>query len=297
MTDPSPLENLSHELFTAILDHISSPPELAILCRVSTNIYARVISKLYRRFAYHGKTGGHDSKSLRGFFNTLMWRHDLAAMVEVLDIGEWGDCPLLKDYVGMEDGPREEEVESEGGDPWDGDEDEEGGMGEVKDENDSEIATIDLGGGSERSQNEVEHGNEGEEGNENDEDENEDEDEEWGPDAEVKDWAQIARDRRVRAEERAKWRVPWPEYFKVSKSDDGYSDFQPSESGSDTSTSDISDPEPESDYETEKNGFLGPSNPREHREISIYDALRAEANALGFAYEDFLGDYWAAAWD
>lgn len=91
--------------------------------------------------------------------------------------------------------------------------------------------------------------------------------------------------------------MPWPEYFKVSKSDDGYSDFEPSNSGSDTSTSDISDPEPDSDYETEQDGFLGPSDPQKYREVSIYDVLRAEANALGFAYEDFLGDYWAAAWD
>lgn len=46
----------------------------------------------------------HSPTHLKRFVDTLNWRPDLAAYVLELDLREWGDCPMLEDYVGEMDG-------------------------------------------------------------------------------------------------------------------------------------------------------------------------------------------------
>lgn len=58
--------------------------------------------KLYHAWSYHGLTD--PKKSLRQFLQTILWRKDLAALVEEVDLREWGneygDCPRLEDWTG-----------------------------------------------------------------------------------------------------------------------------------------------------------------------------------------------------
>jgi len=292
----SPLISLAPELFTEILSHVSSPHELANVCLVSTQLYARVVPLLYRKFTYHGIHD--DSKILKRFWLTVLWRDDLATCVEELDIGEWGECPKLEDHVGdpyvgdeeeenedesSEDETEEEEIEEEieddqdGGDQKDDD--------EPRDSQEESIATIEEGGSDD---------DEGSyQGNENGENEEDDVDPGNDPSNSLEKMREKYRKKREKAERKALMAQPMPPYFKISKSDNEDSDFEPSESGSDTDSLASS---PESEIELEAGGYLGPED-KESRYEDAYEALKSEASMLGFSYDEFLVDYYKATWD
>ena len=288
----SPLVSLAPELFTEILSHISSPHELANLCLVSTQLYARVVPLLYRKFTYHGIHD--DSKILKRFWLTVLWRDDLARCVEELDIGEWGECPKLEDHVGdpyavdeeegvevesSENQTQDEEIEEEeeGGDQKDGD--------EPWDSQEESIATIEEGGTDD---------DEGsDQGNGNGENEEDDVDPDYDQSQSLEQMREKYRKKKEKAERKALLAQPMPPYFKISKSDNEDSDFEPSESGSDT---DSLASTPESEIELEAGGYLGPED-KNSRYEDAYEALKSEASMLGFSYDDFLVDYYKATWD
>lgn len=88
------LEALSNELWEGILHYLDEISDLRTLSLVSRGIYHRVIRRLYGSWKYYGLQ--HTSKSLRLFLQTILWRPDLAAHVQTLDIREWMHTPRLK---------------------------------------------------------------------------------------------------------------------------------------------------------------------------------------------------------
>lgn len=101
----------------------------------------------------------------------------------------------------------------------------------------------------------------------------------------------------AKKQDRQKWKVPHPTYFKVSMSDDEYSDYEPSESHSEESEDSEYDADAESGIETAKEGYLGCPEWREDPGEDVHDTLRREAKSMGFAHEGVLGDFWDLAWD
>ncbi|PVH71710.1 hypothetical protein DL98DRAFT_577237 [Cadophora sp. DSE1049] len=287
----SPLISLAPELFTEVLSHISSPLELAKLCLVSTQLYTRVVPFLYRKFTYHGIH--QDSKILKRFWLTVLWRDDLATCVEELNIGEWGDCPKLEDHIGdpyggdddgsedvsSDEGSGEDDVEAEE------DEGDEKGDDAPWDSQEESIATIEEGG--------TDDDDVSNQGDENDENDADDADPEDDPSKSVEKMREKYRKNKEKAERKALMAQPMPPYFKVSKSDNEDSDFEPSESGSD---SDSIASSPDSELELEAGGYLGPED-KDSRYKDVYEALKNESSMLGFSYTDFLVDYYKATWD
>ncbi|KAH7310314.1 hypothetical protein BKA65DRAFT_601223 [Rhexocercosporidium sp. MPI-PUGE-AT-0058] len=298
----SPLELLAPEIFTAIISHLlPSPSDLSRLSCASSHLYAHVSPILYRKFTYHGIR--HDRESLKRFWLTVLWRSDLARWVEEVDLGEWGKCPRLEEWVGMPDfggGERlevgsgsgsgsDEEDEEEGEEEGDG---EGGGDGEPFDSQEESISTIERGGTNDSVSS-------------NDDDENEDEaqakaendeidTEEVDPQEAQRNTAEKWRKKKEKDAFKALMAQPMPHYFKVSKSDDEYSDYEPSDSDSD---SDSLVSGSESDIELETGGYLGPVDvkpPYNHEDV--YDTLRNESSMLGFPYQDVLVDFYKAAW-
>ncbi|KAG4432818.1 hypothetical protein IFR05_011707 [Cadophora sp. M221] len=295
----SPFEILAPEIFAAILCHVTSPPDLACLSCASSYLYARVAPLLYRTFTYHGIR--HERESLKRFWLTVLWKRELAGWVEEVDLGQWGKCPRLEDWVGMPGGgdDRVEESEDSAGSEGEAEEvvnedvgEENGAAGgddEPWDSQEESIATIESGGTNDN-------------GTFNHAEENEDESEidfgiyhatEEEIQAEQEKMAQKWRKKIERAAFKALMAQPMPPYFKVSKSDDEDSDFEPSNSGSD---SDSFESDMESEIELEIGGYLGPRDAKSRYE-DIYDALRSESAMLGFPYQDVLGDFYKATWD
>ncbi len=107
MANQSALEGLSNELLDSILIYLNTPQELNNLSQTSRALYHRVIPKLYHSWSFYGLK--HTQNSLRAFVDTILWRPDLAAYVQVLDLREWANahcpCPRLEDYLGFKSGP------------------------------------------------------------------------------------------------------------------------------------------------------------------------------------------------
>lgn len=82
-----------------------------------------------------------------------------------------------------------------------------------------------------------------------------------------------------------------PAYFRILADDSDDSEFEPSDSESESDY----DMDADSDIETASGGYIGCGG--KDSGIDVYDTLRAEARDLGFAYEDFLGEYYSLAWE
>ncbi|KAK0123829.1 hypothetical protein ONS95_008823 [Cadophora gregata] len=281
------LMSLAPEIFSEILSHIPSPSDLASLCLVSPKLYTCVVPLLYRKFTYHGVE--HDSKILKRFWLTMLWRNDLAARVEELDIGEWGKCPRLEDHVGDPNGGWEEEESSE---EDSGEEEEDVGV-EVEDDEGDGQGDDEPWDSQEESIATIEEGGTDDEGISNPGDQNDHNNEEDDPSIAFEKLKEKYRKKKEKAERKALMAQPMPAYFKISKSDNEDSDFEPSESGSD---SDSLASSPDSEIEVEEDGYLGPED-KNSRYKDVYEALKKEASMLGFSFTDFLADYYKAAWD
>jgi hypothetical protein len=94
MENESHFEKLSNELFTNILQHITTMQDLTSLCLTSHNIYHRTVPMLYHSWAYHGLT--HSNKSLRNSLKTIIRRPNLARHIKVLELRDWGKVPKCK---------------------------------------------------------------------------------------------------------------------------------------------------------------------------------------------------------
>ncbi|KAH6694988.1 hypothetical protein BKA61DRAFT_662720 [Leptodontidium sp. MPI-SDFR-AT-0119] len=299
----SPFEILAPEIFAAILYHITSPPDLARLSCASTHLYARVAPILFRKFTYHGMQ--HERESLKRFWLTVLWKEELAACVEEVDLGEWGKCPRLEDWVGMPGGGDDRAEDSEESEGSEGSEE----VAEEDVEEDVEEQDVGAGGDDDEpwdSQEEsiatIESGGTNDNGSSNHGEENEAESEfDFGENHATEEEIQAAQEKMSqkwrRKKERAAFKAlmaqPMPPYFKISKSDDEDSDFEPSDSGSDSDSLEYGT---ESEFELETGGYVGPTDARS-RYGDIYDALRSESSMLGFPYEDVLGDFYKATWN
>ncbi|KAL2059909.1 hypothetical protein VTL71DRAFT_10064 [Oculimacula yallundae] len=296
----APLELLAEEIFTLILSHVKTPAELANICQTSSHLCARVSPVLYSKFEYRGLR--RERKRLRRFWLTVLWKPDLAASVKELDVGEWGKCPRLEDWIGVHDGEaRVHDSEGSIPDIWDqsdggSDEgDEDAHDDEPFDSQEESISTIERGG--------TDDDNTSDEGDDDDrirgtgmEDVHDEAAFQKAHRKEQKKWeatkAKWAK-KKEQAEFKALMAQPMPSYFKISKSDDEDEDFEPSDSG-DGSDSFASGEE--SEFEGEEDGFLvGPED--KERYADVYEALRAESKMLGFADVDALASFHKESWD